>query len=150
MPLLAKIAEKIIHKQTLDYLNNNDLLSDNQDGFRPARSTLDGLEKFTNKVYSNLNSDLCTTTTFLDFKKAFDTLDHKILLRKLLHLGFSQNSVKLFENYLTNRSQRTKAKNIISNLHPVSCGVPQGSVLGPLGYMVLWCLCVLFEIIILR
>ena len=89
LPLPAKLTEKIIHKQTLDYLNNNDLLSENQDGFRPARSTIDSLEKFTNKVYSNLNLNQCTTATFLDFKKAFDTLNHNILLKKLKNLGFN-------------------------------------------------------------
>ena len=135
LPLPAKLVEKVIHKQTIDYLNNNDLLSDNQDGFRPARSTMDSLEKFTNAVYTNLNGNLCTTATFLDFKKAFDTLNHKILFQKLKHLGFSQKSIKLFENYLTNRTQRTKANNHISTPHDINCGVPQGSVRGPLLFL---------------
>ena len=71
----------MIHKQTINYLNNNNLLSENQDGFRPASSTINSLEKFTNSVYTNLNKLKITTATFLNIKKAYDTLNHDTLYK---------------------------------------------------------------------
>ena len=73
---------------------------------------------------------------FLDLKKAFDTVDHDILLQKLHHYGVRGNPFKLIQSYLTNRSQRTKLNNFISDLADVLYGVPQGSVLGPLLFLI--------------
>ena len=128
--------EKVLHKQLLQYLLNQNLLSENQDGFRPGHSTIDSIEKLTNYIYTALNKQYCTTAIFLDFKKAFDTLNHKILATKLTNIGLDLSAVNLIENYLKNRNQRTKANGILSNPHHISCGVPQGSVLGPLLFLV--------------
>ena len=77
----------------------------------------------TDDIYNAFNKDKVTTAIFIDFKKAFDTLDHKILLKKLDIQGFGMNTVKLIESYLNNRKQCTKANNIISKLDPITCGV---------------------------
>ena len=93
LPLPAKLMEKVLHKQLLEYLIEENLLSDNQDGFRPKRCTQDSIEKLTNNIYTALNKEKCTTAIFLDFRKAFDTLNHTILLRKLEKMGMETNSV---------------------------------------------------------
>ena len=136
LPLPAKLTEKVIHRQIIDYLNINDLLNENQDGFRPKRSTMDSLTKFTNNIYKGFNKQHCTTAIFLDFKKAFDTLDHTILAKKLDKVGFDHSAVALIADYLSNRQQTTKANDIVSDPMTITCGVPQGSVLGPLLFLI--------------
>ena len=135
LPLPAKIMEKILHRQLLNYLNVNDLIFENQDGFRPKRSTHHSIEKLTNNIAQALNRQHCTTAIYLDFSKAFDTLNHNILATKLTSLGLNLDSVNLMTDYLSNRKQRTKANGILSEFHDIVCGVPQGSVLGPLLFL---------------
>ena len=107
LPILSKLTEKVMHQQMLKYLLDENILYENQDGFRPKRSTNDRLHKFTNIIYNNLNNNKCTTAVYLDFRKDFDTLNHTILTSKLHHIGFNQNSIDLVKYYLTNRTQCT-------------------------------------------
>ena len=136
LPTLSKILEKVIHKRTYSYLQKNKILYNSQYGFRPKHSTNDAITELITDITENLEDKTNTITTFLDLSKAFDTIDHNILLNKLEHYGLRGKSQKWFKSYLTNRKQYVKINNHKSNTQNVSCGVPQGSVLGPLLFII--------------
>lgn len=102
-------------------------MSVNQFGFFPGRSTI-----LLDDIGLNINNRQLTLATFIDFRKAFDTLDHNIILTRLAALKFHSSALKWFTSYLTNRKQKVLINNIRSNERNLSTGVPQGSVLGPL------------------
>ena len=113
-------------------MNTNDLLSNQQFGFRPHRSTVTAVSNFTDEVLLNMEKGKLCGAAFKDLAKAFDTIDHRILLSKMLKLGISSNALNWFESYLSNRKQRVSVDHELSDELPVSYGVPQGSILGPL------------------
>jgi hypothetical protein len=88
------------------------------------------------KLYDNFNNRTVTQGIFLDFSKAFDTIDHSILIHKLEYYGFSVQACSFIDSYLTNRKQFVRIANCDSNLLPINIGVPQGSILGPLLFLV--------------
>ena len=135
LPVIAKIFEKAIFNQTYDFLSENKLLSDLQSGFRPLHSTLTVLLDITDKWYTNMDNGLINAILFVDLKKAFDTIDHDILVNKLSCYGFKNKTVNLFRNYLTERTQITFVNNVPSDTCNITCGVPQGSILGPLLFL---------------
>lgn len=104
----------------------------NQVGFRCARSTALALTQFTDEVLSNMDKGLVNGVVFIDLKKAFDTVDHIILLGKLKSLGISSNNLEWFHSYLSSRYQKTVIGQASSTSRKVSIGVPQGSILRPL------------------
>ena len=134
--VVAKIFEKLIFEQLYEYLNNNNLITASQSGFRSLHSTLTALIEATDKWSINIDNKLLNGVIFIDLKKAFDTIDHAILLRKLQMYGVDQNSIKLFESYLNNRSQRCCVNGELSEAVQLTCGVPQGSNLGPLLFLI--------------
>ncbi|CAB4043383.1 RNA-directed DNA polymerase from mobile element jockey-like, partial [Paramuricea clavata] len=89
----------------------------------------------TDKWYSNMDNGLINAILFIDLKKAFDTIDHEILLNKLSRYGFKCKTIELFRDYLTGRTQITVVNNIPSDSSDITCGVPQGSILGPLLFL---------------
>ena len=109
---------------------------DAQNGFRKGKSTSNAVANFIDDVVTNLNVSDTTAVAYLDFQKAFDTIDHKILLKKLGAAGIGDRLMVLLTNYLTNRKQKTKLFNSCSDLKPVNIGVPQGSSIGPTMFIV--------------
>ena len=136
LPILSKILERFVHTQIYNYLTENKILSPNQFGFRPKLSTSTALAFFTDNILENADNGLVTASIFLDFSKAFDTVDHVILSRKLKSIGLDDKSLNWFKSYLTNRQQKTSINDTLSSSLPVSVGVPQGSILGPLLFII--------------
>jgi hypothetical protein len=133
---INKIFAKIMHSKLLSYLDSYDVLSKNQFGFRKGKSTCDAILELTDAAYNVINNSQFMLTVFLDFSRAFDTVEHSILLRKLSTLGVRGLCLEWFSSYLTNRKQFVLHAGASSELKPVDVGVPQSSVLGPLLFLV--------------
>ena len=136
LPTLSKIIERVVHSQLYEYLISNNLQSNNQFGFRSKRSTATALFGFADEVLLNMNNGSICGAVLLDLTKAFDTVDHRILMIKLSTVGVSENFLAWFKSYLRNRKQRTSCGNELSEGLPVDVGVPQGSILGPLLFLI--------------
>ncbi len=132
----SKIYEKIMHNRLSTFLEAKDLISEYQFGFRKSHSTIHPIILAQNFISEALNNKQHVIGIFCDLRKAFDCVDHKILLNKLTKLGISGSELKWFSSYLENRSQFVSLGDIKSKILTTNIGVPQGSILGPLLFLV--------------
>ena len=133
--IFSKIFERLMKKYLVEFISSNNIISPSQFGFQKGKSTQDALLLFSNLIHKNLDQSNHILSIFIDFSKAFDTVPHPILLRKLHHYGIRNNLNKWFESYLQNRSQKVIYNNHISSSKNTTLGVPQGSVLGPILFL---------------
>ena len=136
LPLPGKILEKLVHKQLSGYLEGESLLISDQHGFRKNHSTIHSVAQVINYVNTKLDSKMCTLATYVDFRKAFDCVQHPVLIDKLKSLNFEETVINWVKSYLTGREQKVLANGTYSTPLPITQGVPQGSVLGPLFYII--------------
>ena len=136
LPIPGKILEKIVHNKMTQFFNKNNSLCDKQNGFRPKHSTINSIVDLTNDIFSDINNGMVTLSVFIDLKKAFDTVNHNILLEKLYYMGIKGDTIIWIKSYLYNRFQKTICNSNLSNIRNIKCGVPQGSILGPLFFLV--------------
>ena len=132
LPVQSKIAEKLMHIYLTEVLDNAGTLSDRQFGYRSGRGTGDAIFSFLNDIYEGRDRGHLTGACFLDLKKAFDSVHHSYLIEILGRLGLHNASLNWLMSYLTGRQQYTKMGKFVSSVSGVEYGVPQGSVLGPL------------------
>ena len=131
----SKILEKLMHKRLMDYIERHNILYDKQYGFRKKRSTEMAIIELTTKRSEAIDEGKLTAGIFLDLSKAFDTVDHSIIISKLEHYGIRGIALQWFKNYLLNSYQIVKFRNSQFEKKMIKCGVPQGSVLGPLPFL---------------
>ena len=131
-PTLSKIFEKIIYEMLSAHLEQNDFLFDYQFGFRKKRSTTLAILDFVKRITNSIDDGGTSIGVFLDLSKAFDTVNHDVLLDKLSYYGINNETKYWFSSYLKNRKQYVCVDGVNSNVLPLECGVPQGSVLGPI------------------
>ena len=136
LPVISKVIENIIYNQLSLYFESSKLFSDSQYGFRPNHSTEHATLELTDRITSAMDNIDVPIGIFLDLSKAFDTVDHAILLKKLEHYGVEGIPLQLLQNYLTNRKQYVKLHEVKSYVLPIHTGVPQGSILGPLLFII--------------
>ena len=135
LPLLSKILEKCLVIRILDFAHRYNLFSDKQFGFLKKRSTVQAIISFVEFIYTSLNNKKSTIALFLDLKRAFDTVNHRILLEKLQLYGIRGNVLSLIESYLTDRTQCVRIGDSLSSFKPMNIGVGQGSIIGPILFL---------------
>ena len=138
LPASSKLLEKIMFDKVMGFLNSHDVLYKQQYGFRPKHSTIHPIIHFLNHCAETNNeiNTKCTLAIFCDLAKAFDVINHEILLKKLNRYGIRGIVNSWFRNYLANRKQFVMFQETHSPLMNIMCGVPQGSILGPLLYLI--------------
>ena len=136
LPAFSKILEKVVHRRLYKYFDAKKFLYKSQYGFRPKHSTVHAVSEFVYDALMSFENDQSTIAVYLDLSKAFDTIDHDILLQKLYTYGVRGIALEWFRSYLMNRKQFVQYSSLRSKVMNTTCGVPQGSVLGPLLFII--------------
>jgi hypothetical protein len=136
LPAISKIFEKVIFKQLYDFFQSKKLFYKNQYGFRTGHSTEFAQLELVDRILVEMDKNDIPINIFLDLSKAFDTLDHNILLDKLSYYGVNGVALALLQNYLSNRKQYVEFDGNKSDILAITTGVPQGSILGPLLFII--------------
>ena len=132
LPIFSKFFEKAIYNRLSSFINKNNILYEHQYGFRSNYSTSLAVIQLVEQISSSVDNKELSLGIFLDLSRAFDTVNHRILLTKLEHYGIRGLALKWITSYLTNRKQFVEYINTSSDHKTVTCGIPQGSILGPL------------------
>ena len=133
---ISRVFEKLVYEQIYNYLIKHNLLDSRQSGFRSLHSTVTALLDLTNQWCFNIDRGLVSGILFLDLKKAFNTVDHQLLLTKLEYIAIRGHALEWFKSCLVNRFQVVYTNGVLSEKAILRCGVPQGSILGPLLFLI--------------
>ena len=138
LPALRKIFEKCICNQLISYFSSENIITPKQYGFKPRSNTVDCLADLIEEITLSLDQHDYAVSIFLDLSKAFDTVNHSILLSKLSFYGIQNLYINWFKSYLIKRKQRVFVNGITSGTMSIFSGVPQGSILGPLFFFYIY------------
>jgi len=131
LPVISKVFEKVLNNRINQHLNENNLIDDNQYGFRPEHSTEDAIVKFVDHIEKELTKRKHVVSIFVDVSKAFDSCDHQILIKKLEKIGLRGKNLDIMKSYLLDRKQEVFIGNISGGSFKINIGVGQGTILGP-------------------
>ena len=134
--IIAKVFERIVYDQLYSFLANEEIITNQQSGFRSLHSTVTALLEATDSWALDIDRGNVNAVVFLDLKKAFDTVDHGVLLGKLSLYGIQESAYDWFKSYLNNRTQKCVVNGSLSKVCSLGCGVPQGTILGPLLFLI--------------
>ena len=132
LPVMSKVIERVVHNQLIQHLEKYKIIFDYQSGFRSKHSLNTYLTHLSNQILKGFEARKSTGMILIDLQKALDTLDHQILLKKLKYIDVSPEIVRWFASYLKNRNLIVSLEKSLSESGVLNCGVPQGSILGPI------------------